>query len=55
MKQLAIVLALTGTCVFGSTFGSTPAFALETYEAQMPASDAAARPASTCSMRSVQT
>ena len=43
MKQLAIVLALTGTCVFGSTLASTPASALETYEAKMTASDAASQ------------
>jgi hypothetical protein len=43
MKQLALVLALTGSCVFGSSIASTPAFALETYEAQMQASDAASQ------------
>jgi hypothetical protein len=43
MKQLAIALALTGTCVLGSSFVSTPAFALETYEARMQASDAASQ------------
>ena len=43
MKQLAIVLALTGTCVFGTSLTSTPASALETYEAQMTASDAASQ------------
>jgi len=43
MKQLAIVLALTGTCVFGTSLTSTPAAALETYEAQMTASDAASQ------------
>ena len=42
-KQLAVVLALAGTCVLGSTIASTPAFALETYEAQMAASDAASQ------------
>jgi hypothetical protein len=41
MKQLAILLALTGTCVLGTAVTSTPAAALETYEAQMAASDAA--------------
>ncbi len=45
MKQLAIALALAGTCVLGSTIASTPAFALETYAAQMEASDAASRAA----------
>ncbi len=43
MKQLAIALALTGSCVLGSFAASTPAFALETYEAQMEASDAASQ------------
>jgi hypothetical protein len=43
MKQLAVVLALAGTCVLGSTIASTPALALETYEAQMAASDAASQ------------
>jgi hypothetical protein len=43
MKQLAIALALTGTCVSGTIFASTPAFGLETYEAQMAASDAASQ------------
>jgi lipoprotein-anchoring transpeptidase ErfK/SrfK len=43
MKQLALVLALTGTCVFGTSLTSTPAAALETYEAQMAASDAASQ------------
>jgi lipoprotein-anchoring transpeptidase ErfK/SrfK len=43
MKQLAIVLALTGSCVFGTSLTSTPAAALETYEAQMAASDAASQ------------
>lgn len=45
MKQLALVLALTGSCVLGSSLTSTPVFALETYEAQMQASDAASRAA----------
>lgn len=43
MKQLAIVLALTGTCVLGISAGSTPAGAVETYEAKMQASDAASQ------------
>ena len=43
MKQLAIVLALTGSCVFATSLTSTPAAALETYEAQMAASDAASQ------------
>lgn len=45
MKQLATMLALTGSCVFATSVASTPAFALETYEAQMEASDAASRAA----------
>jgi lipoprotein-anchoring transpeptidase ErfK/SrfK len=43
MKQLAIALALTGTCVLGSTIAAAPAAALETYQAQMEASDAASQ------------
>ena len=43
MKQLAVALALTGSCVFATTIASTPAQALETYEAQMAASDAASQ------------
>jgi len=43
MKQLAFALALTGSCVFSSTIAATPAFALETYEAKMEASDAASQ------------
>lgn len=43
MRQLAIALALTGSCVFSSTIAVTPAFALETYEAKMEASDAASQ------------
>jgi lipoprotein-anchoring transpeptidase ErfK/SrfK len=43
MKQLALALALAGTCVLGVSAGSTPAGALETYEAKMQASDAAAQ------------
>src|SRR6476661_1259219 len=42
MKQLAYALALAGTCVL-TTLTSTPALALETYEAQMEASDAASQ------------
>lgn len=41
MKQLALALALTGSCVFASTMAVTPASALETYEAKMQAMDAA--------------
>jgi len=43
MKRLALVLALTGSCVFATTLATTPASALETYEAQMEASDAASQ------------
>lgn len=43
MKKLAIALALAGTCVLGTGLGSTPAFALETYEAKIEASDAASQ------------
>jgi hypothetical protein len=41
MMRLATVLALAGTCVFGSVVVSSPAFALETEQARMEASDAA--------------
>jgi len=43
MKKLASALALMGSCVFTTTLVSTPARALETYEAQMEASDAASQ------------
>jgi lipoprotein-anchoring transpeptidase ErfK/SrfK len=43
MKQLALALALTGSCVFANVIAVTPASALETYEAQMQASDAASQ------------
>jgi hypothetical protein len=43
MKQLALALALTGSCVFATTLATTPASALETYEAQLEASDAASQ------------
>jgi lipoprotein-anchoring transpeptidase ErfK/SrfK len=43
MKKLAIALALTGSCVFATSLASTPAHALETYEAQIAASDAASQ------------
>jgi lipoprotein-anchoring transpeptidase ErfK/SrfK len=43
MKQLALKLALAGSCVLGLSATSTPAFALETYEAKMEASDAASQ------------
>jgi lipoprotein-anchoring transpeptidase ErfK/SrfK len=43
MKQLAIALALAGTCVLGSTLIPVPAAALEPYQAQMEASDAASQ------------
>jgi hypothetical protein len=40
MKRIAFVLALAGACTLGMA-GSTPASALETYEAKLEASDAA--------------
>jgi lipoprotein-anchoring transpeptidase ErfK/SrfK len=43
MRQLALALALTGSCVLASTLAVTPAAALESYEAQMEASDAASQ------------
>jgi lipoprotein-anchoring transpeptidase ErfK/SrfK len=43
MKQLALALALTGSCVLGTAITSAPASALETYEAKMEASDAASQ------------
>lgn len=43
MKRLVLALALTGSCVFAATVASTPASALETYEAKMEASDAASQ------------
>jgi lipoprotein-anchoring transpeptidase ErfK/SrfK len=43
MKQLALALALAGTCVLGFSVSATPALALETYEARMQASDAASQ------------
>jgi lipoprotein-anchoring transpeptidase ErfK/SrfK len=43
MKRLATALALMGSCVLATTVVSTPASALETYEAKMEASDAASQ------------
>src|SRR6185437_7715183 len=43
MKQLALALALTGSCVLATTVATTPAPALETYQAKMEASDAASQ------------
>jgi hypothetical protein len=43
MKQLAFALALAGSCVLATTVATTPASALETYQAQMEASDAASQ------------
>ena len=43
MKKLALALALTGSCVLATTVATTPASALETYEAKMQASDAASQ------------
>ena len=45
MKQLARTLALAGSCILASSIFSAPAFALETYEARMEASDAASQAA----------
>jgi lipoprotein-anchoring transpeptidase ErfK/SrfK len=41
MKQLVYALALSGSCVLATSVASTPARALETFEAQMQATDAA--------------
>jgi lipoprotein-anchoring transpeptidase ErfK/SrfK len=43
LKQLAYSLALTGLCVSTALTTATPAAALETYQAQMQASDAASQ------------
>jgi lipoprotein-anchoring transpeptidase ErfK/SrfK len=43
MKRLAVVLALAGACVLETSLLSAPAFALETFDAQMRASDAASQ------------
>lgn len=43
MKQLALALALSGSCVLATAITTTPASALETYEAKMEATDAAAQ------------
>ena len=43
MKQLALKLALSGLCAFGTLATAVPASALETYEAKMEASDAASQ------------
>jgi lipoprotein-anchoring transpeptidase ErfK/SrfK len=43
MNKLALALALTGSCVFATGIATTPASALETYQAQMEASDAASQ------------
>jgi predicted dithiol-disulfide oxidoreductase (DUF899 family) len=42
MKRMALALALAGTCIF-EVSAASPAFALETYEAKMEASDAASQ------------
>jgi len=42
MKRIALVLAVAGTCTL-ATLAPTPAYALETYEAKMEASDAASQ------------
>jgi lipoprotein-anchoring transpeptidase ErfK/SrfK len=43
MKKLAYALALTGSCVLATALASAPAGALETYEAQVAATDAASQ------------
>jgi lipoprotein-anchoring transpeptidase ErfK/SrfK len=43
MRQLAYALALAGSCVLATSVAPTPAPALETYQAQMAASDAASQ------------
>ena len=43
MKQLVYALALSGSCVLATSVASTPARALETFEAQMQATDAASQ------------
>lgn len=43
MKRLATMLALAGCCVLATSIIPAPAFALETYEAQMAAMDAASQ------------
>ena len=43
MKRIAVALALAGACTFGMTAAASPAFALETFEAKMQASDAASQ------------
>jgi hypothetical protein len=45
MKRLASVLALAGSCVLATSAFPVPAFALETFEAKMQASEAASRAA----------
>jgi hypothetical protein len=45
MKRLATALALAGSCVLAISALPVPAFALETYEAKMEASEAASRAA----------
>ena len=42
MKRIALVLAIAGSSILAPSVGSTPAAALETYEAKMQANDAAA-------------
>ena len=43
MKRIALALALAGACTLGTAAAPTPALALETYMAQMEASDAASQ------------
>ena len=43
MKRISLVLALSGTCALANIVAPAPAYALETYEAKMEASDAASQ------------
>lgn len=43
MKRLATALAVTGLCASAMLTTATPAAALETYQAQMAAADAASQ------------
>src|SRR3954454_5593678 len=45
MKRLATALALAGSCVLATSALPTPAFALETFEAKIEASEAASQAA----------
>jgi hypothetical protein len=45
MKRMATVFAVASTCMVATSFAPAPALALETFEAQLQASDAASRAA----------